>query len=416
MSFEKTPNEVGFRKTNEMNRLEFIFFMSQEKEIILEESDKETESKKLLIRKRSRGKNSIRSKGWCFVWNNPPDNAIEALDYMMKLPEIDKMVYQLERGKEGTLHYQGYFYCEGRKSFKQLKRQIPEVHWEVAKGDSKQNYDYCTKEDTRVDGPWFKGVFTRERERMDLKILGQFILKIENDVSDINLLDRFGNSYARNLRFIDRMMRSRVSLIAKERDGTKKVVYIIWGLQGTGKTWMVRNWCSKNELNLYIVCHGSGNSKSLWFDGYKGEEAVLFDDFYGWAQYSLILELCHEHPYRVQMKGSEIDWCPLVVFFTSNKHPSEWWKEIDTKAFKRRVYRTIHLTKVFDENDKEPTWKDEEQEPEKVINIENENEGNMKNILFDFNSEELKDWPNDFEDMGEVDEIHSNEELDFRKK
>ena len=38
-----------------------------------------------------------------------------------------------------------------------MKRLLDKAHWEPAKGDATENYNYCTKEDTRVLGPFYKG-------------------------------------------------------------------------------------------------------------------------------------------------------------------------------------------------------------------------------------------------------------------
>lgn len=68
-------------------------------------------------------------------------------------------VWQLEVGDEGTPHYQGYLECSGKRSFAQI-HSIPgfeRAHLEPRRGTQGQAVAYCTKDDSRVDGPWHHG-------------------------------------------------------------------------------------------------------------------------------------------------------------------------------------------------------------------------------------------------------------------
>lgn len=74
--------------------------------------------------------------------------------------------YQLERGKKrGTEHFQGTFECEPRKRFKQLEahfhEKFPDLIFDgrdyLQPSKSSAANSYGMKEDTRAEGPWFKG-------------------------------------------------------------------------------------------------------------------------------------------------------------------------------------------------------------------------------------------------------------------
>lgn len=70
------------------------------------------------------------------------------------------LVYQLELGAEGTLHFQGYVRYAKRLRLSTAKGFLhPTAHLELARGTEQANKEYCTKEDTRVDGPWEFGVY-----------------------------------------------------------------------------------------------------------------------------------------------------------------------------------------------------------------------------------------------------------------
>lgn len=92
------------------------------------------------------------AKHWCFTLNNPlPD------DYKLfyAANNVTAFCFQLEKGKLGTPHYQGYIHFTNKCS---PYSQIPNkrIHWEVCK-DINQAIIYCQKL-PRIAGPWLKGV------------------------------------------------------------------------------------------------------------------------------------------------------------------------------------------------------------------------------------------------------------------
>jgi len=104
------------------------------------------------------------AKNWCFTINNPTavDNA--NLDYLTDplhrvSIELNYVIYQLERGEEGTPHYQGYLQFNKRRTITQIKAFLGfRVHLEVAKGSPISNKEYCSKSDGRVEGPYEHGI------------------------------------------------------------------------------------------------------------------------------------------------------------------------------------------------------------------------------------------------------------------
>ena len=80
-----------------------------------------------------------------------------------KLEFMDYLVYQLEECPETRrTHYQGYAEFSQQMTLKKLQEWLPSVHFEKRFGNQAQAIAYCTKEDTRVDGPWEYGERPRE--------------------------------------------------------------------------------------------------------------------------------------------------------------------------------------------------------------------------------------------------------------
>ncbi len=93
------------------------------------------------------------SRSWCITSFNTEGfkDRIEAQ------PKIKYAVWQLERCPDtGRLHVQAYVEWKAGIRLAAAKRQIgdAQAHLEVRRGTREQARDYCTKEESRVEGPW----------------------------------------------------------------------------------------------------------------------------------------------------------------------------------------------------------------------------------------------------------------------
>jgi len=83
------------------------------------------------------------AKRWCFTLNNW--TAEDGSSIVLKFQEIGSVwVVGKEVGESGTPHLQGYIEFKNKCRPKNLL--CDRIHWEKAKGDKKQNYDYCSKD------------------------------------------------------------------------------------------------------------------------------------------------------------------------------------------------------------------------------------------------------------------------------
>lgn len=101
--------------------------------------------------------NRTRSRGWTFTANIPEGD----YDILDKGFDAEYMVWQYEMVTH--LHIQGYVYFANARTMKSVKRAIAdwcgvEAHLEKTRGSAEQNRLYCTKEQSRVHGPFEEGV------------------------------------------------------------------------------------------------------------------------------------------------------------------------------------------------------------------------------------------------------------------
>jgi len=110
---------------------------------------------------------------YCFTLNNYTDDELHQLHdlYGEHADDIRFLFFQLEQGEEQTPHVQGYVEFKRSLRFNRVKALVsPRAHFERSRGSSADNIAYCSKSDTRIEGPWSYGepASKKQGERTDL--------------------------------------------------------------------------------------------------------------------------------------------------------------------------------------------------------------------------------------------------------
>jgi len=107
-----------------------------------------------------------KSRSWFFTFNNPEQENIgpEQMEQYLNMLEPKAWKFQLEKGDEGTLHYQGVIYV--KNPIVMPKHICKKIHWERCKSWHAA-LKYVGKKETRVKGPWSFGV----KEEVELKVI-----------------------------------------------------------------------------------------------------------------------------------------------------------------------------------------------------------------------------------------------------
>lgn len=219
------------------------------------------------------------------------------------------------------------------------KRQY---HGVRRRGTAEDCSDYCSKEDTRVAGPWSGGTLDkRPGTRSDLQRIADRV----TEGSDIRSIAREFNAgfirYGRGIRDLQNV------LFEPSTEFKKKEVLILVGPPGCGKT----RWVIENYGQSLWKAPASFGSKQLWFDGYRGQETVFFDDFTGNCDYETILRLTHDWEETVPVKGGFCRWWPKRIIFASNVPVECWWPTRgEIGAFERRVTQRVNFDRGGEEN------------------------------------------------------------------
>ena len=130
-----------------------------------------------------------------------------------------------EIGESGTPHLQGYIQFSSPTSFNTIKHHIPQGHIEKAKGNARQNFEYCSKQRIMFE----RGERPAQGKRKDIDTIKEYIETTTNpNMSDI--IDNHATSL-QSIRLAETLLKY------KEKPRTTRPICIwYYGDTGTGKT------------------------------------------------------------------------------------------------------------------------------------------------------------------------------------
>jgi predicted ATPase len=217
-------------------------------------------------------------------------------------------------------------------NMKKLQEWLPKAHFEKRRGTQQEAIAYCTKPETRVDGPFVEGTPAKQGERSDL----DYAADLAKTAGVKRVAEEMPSQYLRYHKGFEKIRQ-----LNMPKRSWKTEVIVLFGAAGAGKT----KFAYDRWPDLYRVNYDSQGK--LWLDGYDGEETILMDEFYGQLPYNYMKELMDRYPMRVHIKGGMTQWAPKRLVITSNTPPWEWYKNVfgnkeHAKAFMRRLDSVVH--------------------------------------------------------------------------
>lgn len=274
-----------------------------------------------------------RSKYWCFTLNNPTATEETYLRNIADERTISYLVFGIEVGESGTRHFQGYVEFVNRRRLSMVKRFLTRAHWELRRGTSLEAAEYCKK-----DGEVFEfGTLSTSKQgkRTDLE-------EIQKDMEQGMSANEVAKTHFSKWVVYRRSFEAYEGILNAPKFRPELQVVLLQGVSGAGKSSYVYSrfpdaWISTNPV-------------MRWFDGYRGQETVLIDDFAGECPFRFFLRLLDIYPIRVEIKGGTVAWNPTRIFITSNKSIEEWYHgEKDMQPVRRRIHHVIVMHEL--END-----------------------------------------------------------------
>ena len=276
---------------------------------------------------------------WVFTINNYTDTDISELNTLCD--DVTYLCYGFEKGKEnGTPHLQGYVELSAPQRFSWIKKRLSRAYLATRKGSRTQARDYCFKE---CEKPFEYGKWIPDRSGMrnDLVSIKR---KIEEGIPMVDIAEEhFGSfiRYNKGFQIYEEMQRKKRRKICQNF----KCIWIV-GPAGSGKTQYVYD-------TYGFDVYEKANSK--WWDGYDGEQVVLWDDYEKTSDYNYgtFLKWTDRYPKQGESKGANKILSYHTIVFTCTREPKDhlWFDE----QFGRRVdvVNITHVTslqKRHDEN------------------------------------------------------------------
>lgn len=287
-------------------------------------------------------------RDWFFTINNPSvelrsDGVWERLTAVFGA--IRGGVCQHERA--ATDHIQGCFRTLQKYRMITMKNKMRGKAlggWIKPSIDFRASAKYCSKEETRVAGPWWYGEWSNgdvesiagQGKRTDL---AEVAVAVGEGKTMKQIALQFPTSFMKyhhgikDFVSITRHVEARSSM-------TQLVIY--WGAAGTGKS--RRAMFEAEARGAVYRLPKAKDSNVIWWPGYEQQPTVIMDDYYGWYPIDEFLKLIDRYEYKVRTKQDEfVQFNSSMVIVTSNSPHTVWysselmqkgnWKE----ALERRI-------------------------------------------------------------------------------
>lgn len=292
----------------------------------------------------------MKSRDFCFTINNPTE---DDYDFVYSLGYTDNVRYVcigFEIGECGTPHFQGYILFHNARHFSSILNWNDRWHLEIRRKNSTsvQAMEYCKKDgDFYEYGDPPKSAESSGQqgaaERWALAKAGKFEELAPESIKIYEYI------YAKFRKVEDRNILDNIW---------------VYGPSGCGKSTYAR----RNFPIFY-----NKNCGNKWWDGYAGEEVVLFDDFSpDHAKYisDYMKNWCDHFAFNAEVKGGMLHIRPKTIIVTSQYTIEECFSGCPQalEAINRRFKFRYSFNPVFSRMGWEPNFSRVELEEEELFN------------------------------------------------
>lgn len=222
----------------------------------------------------------------------------------------------------GTPHLQGYLELKSPYLWTSIQAKLNVVYpvaatskvWTTRRrGTAQQAADYCKKDGDITE--W--GEISKQGERTDLKELAEEIKAKKRTVEEIAMEDPYAfHKFGRTLQ--------QIQTISQRYEYRQWRTEGIWyyGPTGIGKTYKAMQGYSVDTH--YIKC-----LDDQWWDGYNGQDIVIFNEFRGQITFHELLDLADEWPKTVKQRNKEpVQFLAKKLIITCIKHPKDLFSRV----------------------------------------------------------------------------------------
>lgn len=306
--------------------------------------------------RKPRGNTDAQSRGWMLTIPATSHTVEQVRSMLTTLAPA--AVFQREKGGiTGYEHYQCYIQLPSPRRWSTMKKMLTDAgfadaHFEKQWATGAACYRYCTKEDTRLDGPWVIGniqMNDKQGERSDIARLKRMITEEGMSYNDVLLADETGNA-GRYRNMLRDLQEARIEQQLDSQAWRKVEVNYLSGPSGVGKTRYIFDHYKPSEF--YRI-----TDYSHPWDRYKGQPVVVFDEFSGQPSIEEMLDWLDCYTTQLRARYNNRVGLYDTVWVISNLGIEEQYTykpESQKAAFRRRfghIYKMLQPGVLTDMSD-----------------------------------------------------------------
>lgn len=261
-------------------------------------------------------------------------------NYITLLTNFKYTCFQVEKGGNSQLiHIQAMIIFSKPVHWSTFCRRFPLADFSEIYSSNTNARLYCSKEDTRIRGPFEIGDFAEERARTDIK---EFLELLDAGASNKDLKKTHPSLFLREFNKLDNLRTIDLFDEYKTKKRDIEVTYI-YGPAGVGKSTYVYDLCGFTDsfsVQQYDISA---------FTFYSGQSILILDEFIGQFKIPYMNKLLDKFP--LQLRGlNSLKWaCYTKVYIISNLSLKELYKDMQEenftlyKAFIRRLDNVIRF-------------------------------------------------------------------------
>jgi len=306
------------------------------------------------------------SRKYLLTINNPLDHGFSHDRIKAILSQFPGMLYWCmcdEVGEQGTPHTHVYVVFKNSVMFDTMHKRFYGVHIDKANGSSQENRDYVRKEGKWADDSKHEtnkpetfeefGELPPDRTNAESQA-EQIVQMIRDGMTNAQILEQCPTAYNK----MAHIEQTRQTLLEERFKDTWRdlTVTYLWGDPGAGKTRSIME--KYGYSNVYRVT----NYDSHPFDGYQGQDVIVFEEFRSGIKIQDMLNYLDGYPVNLPCRYANKVACYTKVYLISNIPLDKQYPNIQAdspetwSAFCRRIHQIEHLTTQFQELPDDPTF------------------------------------------------------------
>lgn len=287
----------------------------------------------------------VRSRAWMMTLYSNDDKSWDesSIDEVMQAHNWS-WCGQLESGHETHHeHFQLYLEAVNAVYGSAVSKAFNDAHVEHRLGTRVEAFEYCIKDDTRVDGPYFHGIDAAsvaaggQGKRNDLEAVRDLV---KDGMTYSDLLLNGDGSVLRVLAAHGQYVRDLISAYQSELGSQQRDIRVsyVYGAPGVGKTSTV--------LDMYPDAYRV-KSYEHSFDSYEGQSTLILDEFTGQIDFHELMNMLDRYPYECEARyyNRWALWTRVIII--SNLPPKQYalYPTVDSEkwpGFTRRINAGVY--------------------------------------------------------------------------